>query len=94
METNEMNNLELEESMELTDADLEAITGGKTVLHVKRGTLSVYAGPGKNYGVVATVDPDDDLVCVGKAEKGKDGKTYIKIRVFGSTGWVRGDKVK
>ena len=27
-------------------------------------------------------------------EKGKDGKTYIKIRVYGTTGWVRGDKVK
>ena len=82
------------EMVELTDAELEVITGGRTVLHVKRGTLNVYSGPGKNNGVIATVDPDDDLVCVGEAKKDKKGKTWIKVRVYGSTGWVRGDKVK
>lgn len=93
MTDNIMNN-EAMETLELTDVELELVTGGKTILHVKRGTLSVHSGPGKSYSVIETVDKDDDLVCVGEAKKDKDGKTWIKVRVFGSTGWVRGDKVK
>ena len=81
-------------TVELEDIDLELVTGGKTVIHAKRGTLKVYSGPGENHSVIATVDPDDDLVCAGVAKKGSDGKTWIKVRVYGSTGWVRGDKTK
>ena len=80
--------------LELTDADLENIAGGKTVIHVKRGTLEVHSGPGKKYPVIAKVDKHDDLVCMGTAQKDKDGKYWIEIRVFGMIGWVRGDKTK
>ena len=81
------------EMVELTEAELDVITGGRTTLHVKRGELKVYSGPGTG-SVIATVDASDDLVCVGEAKKDKKGKTWIKVRVYGSTGWVRGDKVK
>jgi uncharacterized protein YraI len=81
-------------AIELEDIDLELVTGGRTVIHAKRGTLKVYSGPGENHSVIATVDPHDDLVCAGVAKKGSDGKTWIKVRVYGSTGWVRGDKTK
>lgn len=80
--------------LELTDEDLEGIAGGKTVLHVKRGTLEVHSGPGKNYAVIAKVDKHDDLVCVGNAQRDKNGKYWIEVRVFGLVGWVRGDKTK
>ena len=80
--------------LELTEEELSSISGGTTVIHVKRGTLNVHSGPGKNYSVLATVDKHDDLVCVGEAQKDKNGKYWIKIRVFGIVGWVRGDKTK
>jgi len=81
--------------LELTDEEMEQISGGRdTTVRVKRGELKVYSGPGKDYSVIMTVDEDDTLTCVGEAKKDRKGKTWIKVRVYGETGWVRGDKVK
>ena len=92
---NENMNVENEELMEaLEDIDLEVVTGGRTVLHVKRGTLHVHARPSSGSAVLCTVDKYDDLVCMGEAQKDGNGKTWIKVKVNGCVGWVRGDKTK
>lgn len=81
--------------LELTDEEMAQIAGGHgTTVRVKHGELKVYDGPGTNYAVIMTVDRDDTLTCVGVAERDRKGRTWIKVRVYGETGWVRGDKVK
>ena len=92
---NENMNVENEELMEaLEDIDLEVVTGGRTVLHVKRGTLKVHSKPSSGSTVLCTVDRYDDLVCVGEAKRDSNNKTWIKVRVNGYVGWIRGDKAK
>lgn len=88
-----MENLE-SEVMDLTDEELESVVGGRTTVRPKHGSVNVYAKPSKHSGVVAVADTDDYLTCLGEAKKDKDNKTWLKVRVFGVTGWVRGDKVK
>lgn len=82
------------EALELTDEQMANIVGGKTVMHVKHGSTHLYAGPGTDYSRVATVYPDDDLVCVGEAKKDKHSKMWFKVRANGVVGWVDGKKVK
>ena len=85
---------ENESVLELTEEEMELVAGGRSAtLRVKRGSLNVYSEPSKSSRVLMSVDRDDTLYCTGEATK-NGGKTWIRVRVNGCTGWVRGDKVK
>ena len=80
--------------MALEDDALEGVNGGRTVLHVKRGTLELHSKASGSSSTIMILDRGDNLVCVGEAKRDSHDKTWIKVRVNGTTGWVRGDKVK
>ena len=83
-----------EEMIELDDAELEVVSGGKDILKVRKGEVNVRSGPGKSYGVVATMIRGDELLNLYEKKKDKHGKTWIKVRAVNVNGWVRSDLVK
>ena len=90
---NENNEMELD-MVELTDADLDAVYGGKKSLYVKGNNVNVRSGPGKEYHSIALMGKGDELLYKGEKKKDKEGKTWLKVDCIGMIGWVRSDLVK
>lgn len=88
---NENNEMEM---MELTEEDLDLVSGGKKSLYVKGKNVNVRSGPGKEYHSIALMQNGDELVYKGEKKKDKEGKTWIKVDCIGMIGWVRSDLVK
>lgn len=88
---NENNEMEM---MELTEEDLDLVSGGKKSLYVKGKNVNVRSGPGKEYHSIALMQNGDELVYKGEKKKDKEGKTWIKVDCIGMIGWIRSDLVK
>ncbi len=83
-----------ENIVELEDAELEEVAGGKDILKVRKGEVNIRSGPGKEYGVVAIMLRGDELLNLYEKKKDKHGKTWMKVRAVDQNGWIRSDLVK
>ena len=82
------------DSIELEDAELEAVAGGKDILKVRKGEVNVRSGPGKEYPVIAIMSRGDELLNLYEKKKDSEGKTWVKVRAVDQNGWVRSDMIK
>ena len=96
MSINEELDLELEgmDAIELSDDELEEVSGGKKSLYVKVSEANIRSGPGKEFPVIWTMGKKDELVYLGEKAKDTKGKTWLKVKAVAVTGWVRKDMVK
>ena len=90
---NENNEMDLN-MVELTDADLDEVSGGKKSLYVKSNNVNVRSGPGKEYHSIALMGKGDELLYKGEKKKDKEGKTWLKVDCIYMIGWVRSDLVR
>ena len=90
---NEELDLELD-GIELTDDELEEVSGGKKSIYVKVREANIRSGPGKEYAIIWGMGKGDELVYLGEKKKDKHGKTWLKVKAVTVTGWIRADLVK
>lgn len=83
-----------DDAMELEDAELEEVVGGKDILKVRKGEVNIRSGPGTEYGVIITMGRGDQLLNLYETKKDRKGKTWMKVRAVNQNGWVRKDLVK
>lgn len=87
--------MELElDGVELTDDELEEVSGGKKSLYVKAREANIRSGPGKEYSIVWGMGKGDELVFLGEKQKDRHGKTWIKVKAVCASGWIRADLVR
>jgi|GEM_PF-5881526 hypothetical protein len=89
-----MNEIPENDILELEDAELEAVSGGKDILKVRKGEVNIRAGAGKDYPVIAIMCRGDELLNLYEKKKDSRGKTWMKVRAVNQNGWVRSDLVK
>ena len=83
------------ESIELTDEELDLVSGGKRTLYsVKAKSATIRSGPGANYDVVRCMSKGCDIVYLGEKKVDKKGNTWLKVSAASATGWVRADQLK
>lgn len=90
---NENNEMDLN-MVELTDADLDEVSGGKKSLYVKGNNVNVRSGPGKEYHSIALMGKGDELLYKGEKKKDKEGKTWLYVSNGKLNGWIRSDLLK
>lgn len=83
-----------ENIVELEDAELEQVSGGKDILKVRRGEVNIRSGPGKEYPIIAIMIRGDELLNLYEKKKDTHGKTWMKVRAVDQNGWVRADLIK
>ena len=89
---NEIFDRELE-YMEISDEELDEITGGKNV-KVKGNRVNVRSGPGTEYRSIALMMDNDELGYLNEKRKDKQGRKWLKVDCIGMVGWIRADLVK
>ena len=82
------------DGVELTDDELEEVSGGKKSLYVKAREANIRSGPGKEYSIVWGMGKGDELVFLGEKQKDRHGKTWIKVKAVCASGWIRADLVR
>ena len=80
MNENDMN------MMELTDADLEAVAGGRDI--VATAPVKVYMGPGLDFSVLGYMDRGEALSYAGDSMQDESGVRWYRVRYRDTTGWV------
>ena len=82
------------ESLELTDEELESVTGGKyKTIKVKVSEANLRSGPGTNFGVVLRLKKREKISFLGTKAKDAHGKTWLYVNVGNYDGWIRKDLV-
>ena len=74
--------------VELTDAEMEEVTGGKTKIGAVTGNTNVRTGPGLNYRIIGVLHKGDETKYLGKSSTDERGVAWYKVDWNGRTGWV------
>ena len=77
-----------ESFVELTDVEMEDVTGGKTKIGGVTGNTNVRTGPGLKYRIIGVLHKGDETKYLGKSAKDDRGVTWYKVEWNGRTGWV------
>ena len=93
---NEGRHLEADDmsAIELTDEDLERVSGGKKSIYVKVKEANIRSGPGTEYSIVWGMGKGDELIYLGEKKKNKKGELWVKVKAVCVTGWIRSDLVR
>lgn len=84
----EINELNLNVT-ELSDEDLEAVSGGKTrYIEGDDGKSNVRTGPGLGYKSIGVLHRGEDAKYLGKTATDDRGVVWYKIRFKGRDAWV------
>ena len=89
---NENMDMELE-YVEISDQELDLITGGKNVI-IKGNDVNIRSGPGKEYRSIAMMMDGDKVAYLNEKHKDKEGRKWLKVKCNGMVGWIRADLVK
>ena len=79
--------------VELNDAELEDITGGKTTLVATRDEANIRSGPGTSSPVIGHTVRGKSATYLGEKVT-RNGRTWLKVSFHGKTGWICSDYVK
>lgn len=74
--------------IEIDDAELAGVTGGKAYIIATGGDTNVRTGPGRDYRSIGIMYEDDDAVYLGKSAEDERGVRWYKVRWEGRDGWV------
>lgn len=93
---NEEKDLSLDgmESIELTDDELEEVSGGKKRIYVKVREANIRSGPGTEYPCIWGMGKGDELIYLGEKAKDRHGKTWVMVKAVATIGWIRADLVR
>ena len=84
----EINELNLNVT-ELSDDDLEAVSGGKSrYIMGDNGKSNVRTGPGRDYRSIGVLHRGEDARYLGKTATDERGVVWYKIRWDGRDAWV------
>ena len=91
MFTEEMMIEEMMNFVELDDAEMEEVSGGKKANYMIEGVNGksfVRKGPGLYYKSIGTLHKGEQARYLGKSSIDEDGRKWYKIDFYGKTGWV------
>ena len=76
-------------TVELTDEELEVVTGGKSrYIEGDNGKSNVRTGPGLDYRKIGVLHVGEDAKYLGKTSTDDRGVVWYKIRYNGHDAWV------
>lgn len=79
----------IESTLELSNEELELISGGKKQVFVKTSEgATVRIRPGRDQQVIGRPKPGTLLCYLGETKKTSDGLSWAKINFEGFEGWV------
>ena len=83
-------NEEMMDFVELNDAELEEISGGKHVYTIEgvTGKSHVRKGPGLGYKSIGVLHKGEEARYLGKSARDARGVKWYKIDFYGTNAWV------
>ena len=92
MFTEDMMNEEMMNFVELDDAEMEEISGGKKKVNYKIGGVTgkshVRTGPGMNFKIIGVLHTGEETKYLGKSAYDENGRKWYKIEWNGRNAWV------
>ena len=85
---NENMNEEIMNFVELSDDEMEEISGGKTKIGAVTGDTYVRTGPGLKYRSIGVLKKGDETKYLSKKSTDARGVVWYKVDWNGRTGWV------
>ena len=74
--------------VELSDAELESVSGGTKYITGDSGKSNVRTGPGRDYRSIGVLHRGEDARYLGKTATDERGVVWYKIRWDGRDAWV------
>jgi len=74
--------------VELNEAELEAVVGGKTWIEAVTGDTYVRTGPSLNHCILGVLKKGDDARYQDKSATDGRGVVWYKVKWNGRSGWV------
>ena len=81
-------NEEMMNFVELTDDEMEAVSGGKTKIGAVTGDTNVRTGPGLKYRSIGVLHKGDETRYLGKHATDDRGVVWYKVDWNGRSAWV------
>ena len=88
----DMMNEEMMDFVEIDDAEMEEVSGGKKKVNYKiggtTGKSNVRTGPGLHYKSIGVLHKGEEAKYLGKSAYDEDGRKWYKIEWNGRSAWV------